>query len=149
MEIYKLINRIVFPTDFSIYSANAREYVMELAKSLGSKVYIIHAIEPIKYEEDDEEIQEFYKKIELEIENKIENEKEYFIENDITVYTDTIIGPSWKVINTYAKEKDIDLIVMGSHGYKTERDEIVIGTTSHKVVLTSPCPVLIVRNEKG
>jgi nucleotide-binding universal stress UspA family protein len=141
-----MIKKIVFPTDFSKYSLKARDYVLELAKSLNSKVYIIHAIEPIQYEEDDEEIKQFYRNIELDVDNKIELEKNYFLEKDINAFTDTVIGTSWKVINTYAKEKKIDLIVMGSHGYKTEKDEIVIGTTSHKVVLTSPCPVLIVRN---
>lgn len=141
-----MIKKIVFPTDFSKYSLKAREYVVELAKSLNSKVYILHAIEPIQYEEDDEEIKQFYINIEIEVDKKIEQEKNFFIERDIDAYTDTVVGSSWKVINTYAKEKEIDLIVMGSHGFKSENDEIVIGTTSHKVVLTSPCPVLIVRN---
>jgi nucleotide-binding universal stress UspA family protein len=141
-----MIKKIVFPTDFSKYSLKAREYVVELAKSLNSKVYILHAIEPIQYEEDDEEIKQFYINIEIEVDKKIEQEKNFFIERDIDAYTDTVVGSSWKVINTYAKEKEIDLIVMGSHGFKSENDEIVIGTTSHKVVLTSPCHVLIVRN---
>ncbi len=141
-----MIKKIVFPTDFSQYSSKARDYVAELAGTLGCRVYIIHAIEPIQYEEDDEEIKQFYRNIELEIDKKIEEEKNYFLQKNIDVYTDTVIGSAWKVINTYAKEKEIDLIIMGSHGFKTEKDEVVIGTTSHKVVLTSPCPVLIVRN---
>ncbi len=141
-----MIKKIAFPTDFSKYSLKAREYVIELAKSLNSKVYIIHAIEPIQYEEDDEEIKQFYRNIELVVDDKIGREKNFFLEKDINAYTYTVIGSSWKVINTYAKENEIDLIVMGSHGLKTDNDEIVIGTTSHKVVLTSPCPVLIVRN---
>jgi len=141
-----MIKKIVFPTDFSKYSIKAREYVIELAKTLNSKVYIVHAIEPIQYEEDDEEIKQFYRNIKLVVDKKIEKEKNYFLERDINAYTDTVIGSAWKAINTYAKEKEIDLIIMGSHGFKTEKDEIVIGTTSHKVVLTSPCPVLIVKN---
>ena len=141
-----MIKKILFPTDFSKYSLKARDFVLNLAHSLNSSVYILHAIEPFQYEEDDDEIKQFYRKIELDVEDKIEEERNYFLDADIDIHTASVVGTSWKVINTYAKEKDIDLIVMGSHGFKTDSDEIVIGTTSHKVVLTSPCPVLVVRN---
>lgn len=140
-----MIKKIAFATDFSKYSSSARDYALEIAKGLGCKVYVVHAIEPIHYEEDDEEIKEFYRNIELEVDKKIGQEQLFFADNGVQTSTDTVIGTSWKVINTYAKEKEIDLIVMGSHGLKTDKEDIVIGTTSHKVVLTSPCPVLIVR----
>ena len=50
------------------------------------------------------------------------------------------------MINNYALEKGIDLIIMGSHGIRTESGEVSVGTTSHKVMFSSPCPVLIVRH---
>ena len=34
--------------------------------------------------------------------------------------TDIVIGPRWRVIDTYAEEKGIDLIIMGSHGIRAE-----------------------------
>ena len=42
---------------------------------------------------------------------------------------------------------DVGLIVMGSHGLKDNAGKMLVGTTSHKVIFTSPCPVLVVRND--
>ena len=141
------IKRILFPTDFSTYSEKAREFVIYLGEKLNAKIFILHAIEPLDYYEVDEEIKRFYKEIEVEMEKKIEEEKETFKKKGLQAETNVVIGSRWRVINTFAKEKNIDLIIMGSHGLKTESGQVTVGTTSHKVVFTSPCPVLIVRNE--
>jgi nucleotide-binding universal stress UspA family protein len=45
----------------------------------------------------------------------------------------------------YAKEQNIDLIVMGTHG-RGFVAHAVMGSVAEKVVRTAPCPVLTVRN---
>lgn len=141
------IEKILFPTDFSPRSRNAREHALYLAGALGAEVYLLHAIEPLKYEEVDDEIREFYRTLETQMNEKMAQEKEIFVKNGLSVNTDIVIGPRWKEINTYALEKGIDLIIMGSHGLKTDTGEVSVGTTSHKVMFSSPCPVLIVRHD--
>src|SRR5579884_3009678 len=138
------IQRILFPTDFSLYSEKARDYALYLGEKLHANVYILHAIEPLDYPDIDAEIKEFYKGLEAQMEKK----KKIFEKRGFQVETNIVIGPRWRVINTFAKEKNIDLIVMGSHGLKTESGQLAIGTTSHKVTFSSPCPVLIVRHEE-
>lgn len=145
MDMNINISRILFPTDFSRYSEKARDHAVYLCESLGASVYILHAIEPIDYEDYDEDITRFYEGLESEIRKKIINERKYFEDRNVECYANIIIGKRWKVINTYAKEKEIDLIVLGTHGFKTEDGDITFGTTSHKVMFTSPCPLLIVR----
>ncbi|HEY7534759.1 MAG TPA: universal stress protein [Thermodesulfobacteriota bacterium] len=142
------IKRILFPTEFSVYSEKARDYTIYLGESLKAEIYILHAIEPLDYPEIDEEIKKFYKDLEKQMEKKIYNEKEIFEKSGIKAQTNIVIGPRWRVINTFAKEKRIDLIIMGSHGLKTETGQMAIGTTSHKVIFSSPCPVLVVRYEE-
>ena len=44
-----------------------------------------------------------------------------------------------------AKEKGIDMIVMGTHG-RTGIDRVLFGSTAEKVVKKAPCPVLTVRH---
>jgi nucleotide-binding universal stress UspA family protein len=141
------IERILYPTDFSTKSENAREHAIYMAKSLNSALHLLHAIEPLDYDEMDEEILEFYKGLENQLEGKMESEKKIFQESGLEVQAEIIIGSRWKVINNYAKENDINLIIMGSHGIRTETGDISVGTTSHKVMFSSPCPVLIVRHE--
>ncbi|HIJ78644.1 MAG: universal stress protein [Desulfobulbaceae bacterium] len=46
-------------------------------------------------------------------------------------------------INSYAAENSIDLIVMGTHGYKG-LEKILFGSVAEKVVKTAPCPVLTI-----
>lgn len=141
------IEKILFPTDFSPKSKNAKEHALYLAQALGASVHLLHAIEPLKYEEADEEIRDFYRTLEAQMEEKMAAEREAFDKSGLAVHADIVIGPRWRVINTYAKEKGIDLIVMGSHGIRTESGEVSVGTTSHKVMFSSPCPVLIVRHD--
>ena len=142
-----MIKRIAFPTDFSTFSGNVRDYVIELAQSLNSSVYIIHAIEPLKYEEVDDDIKNFYKTIEEDVNRKIEKEKNTFLKYKIEVYTSVIIGTPWRVIKTFSREKDIDLVIMGSHGIETREGELSVGSTSHKVFFSTPCPILIVKEK--
>jgi nucleotide-binding universal stress UspA family protein len=141
------IEKLLFPTDFSPRSLSAREYAIYMADALGASVYLLHAIEPLKYDEVDDEIRDFYSNLQAQLNQKMELENEFFEKRGVIVHTDVVIGQRWKVINTYAKEKGIDLIIMGSHGIRTESGDILIGTTSHKVMFSSPCPVLIVRHE--
>ncbi|MCI0454331.1 MAG: universal stress protein [Candidatus Dadabacteria bacterium] len=142
------IRRILFPTDFSVYSEMPREYTIYLGDKLKASIYILHAIEPLEYPEVDAEVKKFYKELERQMEKKIEEEREFFEKKGLRTETSIVIGPRWRVINTFAKEKNIDLIIMGSHGLKTETGQMAIGTTSHKVIFSSPCPVLVVRHEE-
>lgn len=142
------IKSVLFPTDFSVHSEKAREYTIYLGKKLNASIYILHVIEPLDYPDVDAEVKRFYKDLEVQMEKKIEEEKGIFEKQGLKVNKSILIGQRWRVINTVAKEKKIDLIVMGSHGIKTHTGELTIGTTSHKVVFSSPCPVLIVRHEE-
>ena len=49
-----------------------------------------------------------------------------------------------KVILEVAKEKNCDLIVMGTHGRGVLAD-VVMGSTARRVIRRSPKPVLVVR----
>ena len=139
--------KILYPTDFSEKTQSARQTVADLAGNMDSKVFILHAIEPLRYEEFDEEIESFYKDLQIKLKEKMDKESEFFDSMSLSNHSSFIIGPRWKVINTYAKEMGIDLIVMGSHGLKDNTGKMLVGTTSHKVMFTSPCPVLVVRND--
>jgi nucleotide-binding universal stress UspA family protein len=56
-------------------------------------------------------------------------------------------GTPYVEILTYAKDHDIDLIVMGTHG-RGFVGRVVMGSVAEKVVRYAPCPVLTVHNEE-
>ena len=54
------------------------------------------------------------------------------------------MGP---VILDYVEEKDIDLIVMGTHGRRGLK-HLFLGSVAEEVVRHAPCPVFTVREQK-
>ena len=52
--------------------------------------------------------------------------------------------PSLEIIR-YAKDHEIDIIVMGTHG-RTGVGHMLMGSVAEKVVRKAPCPVLTVRH---
>lgn len=57
--------------------------------------------------------------------------------------TETVVGVAWDVICRVAKEQDVDMIVIGSHGYGIL--DRLLGTTAAKVVNHADRSVLVVR----
>ena len=60
------------------------------------------------------------------------------------IHTELIEGPAAEAIINVAKTRGSTVIVMGSRGMSAIA-ELVLGSTSHKVVSHASCPVLIVR----
>ena len=52
--------------------------------------------------------------------------------------------PSEAIIQT-AKDKQADLIVLGSHG-KTGVEKLLMGSVAERVIVLSSCPVLVVKS---
>jgi len=53
------------------------------------------------------------------------------------------VGVAWDAICSYAREHDVELIVIGSHDYRLI--DRLVGTTAAKVVNHADRPVLVVR----
>jgi nucleotide-binding universal stress UspA family protein len=56
------------------------------------------------------------------------------------------MGIPFVEIVRHARKKNIDLIVIGTHG-RTGLDHMLLGSVAEKVVRKAPCPVLTVRPE--
>ena len=85
-----------------------------------------------------------------EIQGKLENEVEnqlsslvIRVEECINIETDILEGKAFAEIIRKAREDDVDLIVMGSHG-RSGLEHILIGSVAEKVTRKAPCPVLVV-----
>lgn len=57
------------------------------------------------------------------------------------------VGVAWDGICSYAKEHDVDMIVIGSHGYGIL--DRLVGTTAAKVVNHADRSVLVVRSREA
>ncbi len=143
------IKKILFATDFSFFSKKARDYTITLARKFKAEVDVLHAIETIYYlDRDDPEFVEWLHTLEQDLEHRMEETLDVFRRYGISARGELIFGTPWKVVVKYAEDRNMDLVVIGSHGLRTEEGQLLLGTTSHKIALTSPVPVLIVRPDE-
>ncbi len=135
--------RILVAMDRSRFSEKAFDQAISLAKICKSTLFIISVID--LYPE--------VKEIELVFEEKdkmLKGTKEFLerVKAKATkenIPCETIMhigGQPHEFIIKEAKEKNIDLIVMGTHG-RTGLYELLIGSVSKKVVGYAPCAVMV------
>jgi len=65
-------------------------------------------------------------------------------DGDEKILTHAYYGNPWPTICEYAKEKQIDLIILGTHG-RTGLSHVLIGSTAERIVQHAPCAVLTVK----
>jgi nucleotide-binding universal stress UspA family protein len=142
------IRTILFPTDFSNGARAAMDHAVSLARDYKAKLILLYVIQDIS-------IAEWYIPSSLSVTDLIEDmQKSAWKEMDKwaaevsskveEVEKLVIRGVPFVEIIRAAKEKDADLIVIGTHG-RTGIDHMLFGSTAEKVVRKAPCPVLTVR----
>ena len=143
-----MINKVLVPIDFSDYSKNALKYAAEFAKHFKAKMYLIYVVEPIIYPADFSMGQVAIPSTDIDVTKRAEEELQNLVKLliDPSVQVETIIktGKPFFEINDTATEKDIDLIIIATHGH-TGVEHLLFGSTAEKVVRKAPCPVLTLR----
>lgn len=145
------ITNILFPTDFSPLSARAEELAIYLASTCTASVLVLHAIEDLEIPEDEEDAQimAWRRRLEKTLTGKLDRAVTAFREKGIEARGELIWGRAWRTIFERARRGTFDLVVIGSHGVANAAGHLLLGTTSHKVALSCPVPVLIVRAEEA
>ncbi|MEW6196006.1 MAG: universal stress protein [Bacteroidota bacterium] len=142
------IKKILVPIDFSDYSKNALKYAVQFSKNFNAKIYLIYVVEPIIYPADFSMGQVAIPSMDIDLheraETELKNLAQNFISSQIEVETIIKSGKPFVEINETAREKDVDLIIIATHGH-TGVEHILFGSTAEKVVRKAPCPVLTLR----
>jgi nucleotide-binding universal stress UspA family protein len=143
----ELIKSIMVPIDFSEYSKNAFKYAIDFAKLFNAKMYLIYVVEPIIYPADFSMGQVAIPSADIDLQTRA-NEELINLAKTIGsgLQIETIIKtgkPFFEIIES-AKEKDVDLIIIATHGH-TGVEHLLFGSTAEKVVRKAPCPVLTLR----
>ena len=140
------LKRILLPSDFSELSSEATKYACVLVEQFDAELHMLHVHETFVIPEyamgiDWEKLaQEAQKSAEAHMNEVLDPEWK----TGRTVVVATAEGPPFLEIIRYAKEHDIDLIVMATHG-RSGVSHMLIGSVAEKVVRKAPCPVLTVR----
>ena len=142
------IKKILFPTDFSEGAMNALPYAVDLAKSYGAQLYLMHVIYDIATASGlyvpHISVGEMYKELEASAQKELERFGMDLRTGLKDVQSILRKGVPYEEILKYSQEEAIDLIVIGTHGRKGI-DRVLFGSTAERVVRNSLCPVLTVR----
>ena len=140
------LKKILCPIDHSDCSKEALKYAVSFAMRDEAKLYLLHIIDIRSFNEslnampthlpDNETLEQ----LRIKLLDCIPEE----MRDDMDVEAIVIQGIPFVEIISTSREKEIDMIVMGSHG-RTGISHMMLGSVSEKVVRKAPCPVLIVR----
>ena len=143
------IRSILVPLDLSDYAAHALPYARELAETFGATLHLIHVVDSQWVvagggtafpEYGDNLLQRFEDEARKSLIRIAET-----IPEKVEVTTALRVGPPHVQIVQYAREQDIDLIVVATHG-RSGLKHALIGSVAEKVVQMAPCPVLSLKN---
>ena len=138
------IKRILIPTDFSETSTAAIGYGIDLAERYGASVHLLHVIERSAIPPETEfplGIFEGQTVARERLVTVLSAAQRTAFRSEVAV---NIGHPALEIIR-YAKDHEIDIIVMGTHG-RTGVGHMLMGSVAEKVVRKAPCPVLTVRH---
>jgi nucleotide-binding universal stress UspA family protein len=144
------IHSILLPTDFSECANYALGYAASLARTFGASIICVHVIEPmvpaVGYSGMTEPLP--IADIADQLENSAERElpKLGSREEFAGLQVEEVIahGEAAAEIVRVAKDRNVDLIVISSHG-RTGLGRILFGSTAEAVVRHASCPVLVVK----
>ena len=144
------IKNILVPTDFSAGSEEAVRYGYDLALTLGAKLHVMHVLEnpfaPGAFMEMyAPPPPEYFLNIERQAEDKLRNSLTPGQQEQLDVVMTTRLGvPATEILDRLEAEPRIDLVVMATHG-RGGVARLVMGSVTDKIVRSSPCPVLTLR----
>jgi universal stress protein A len=144
------LKKILVPIDFSPTSKKAFQCAVRFAEQFACEIVLLHVIEPVTaiagaplavdiFAQPEEDTTAA--KAELACLAASSG-------NHRNCFTSAVrTGHAPNEITKAAKEFDVDLIMIASHGYTSWR-HLCIGSTAERVVRTAPCPVLVVREKE-
>ena len=142
------IKNILCPIDYSVYSEMALKYAIEFAEKYQAKLYLVHVLDIRVYDINDPDLYNV-NIVDEETINKLRERLLKCVNEDtkskISVEAIIIQGVPFAEIIRTAKERKIDLIVLGTHG-RTGLSHALMGSVAEKVVRKAPCPVLTIRH---
>ena len=140
------MKRILITTDFSETSQTAFELAGQVAEKFEGALHLLHVQElhlpPLVYESAGAGVG----LIEREQRELAEKRLKDLAQRLGDTPNDVVLGTPHIEIVRFAKEHDIDLIVMATHG-RGFFSHAILGSTTERVVRRAPCPVLTVRDD--
>ena len=141
------LKSILVPIDFSKSSLKAFEYALPLARQFGGEITLLHAIEPPPYSMDLSYIPRSEGIPTASMKKELEELASRMVGPELLKDVMVQVGTAFEVITNIARDCEVDLIVLTTHG-ETGLKHVFMGSTAERVIRHAPCPVLVVRKHE-
>jgi nucleotide-binding universal stress UspA family protein len=132
-----MYERILVPVDGGSETRGAVSHAIDIADKYDATVYVLHVVSQQLVGDTDE--------LEADGKHITDEAVERATEYGVDVVGDVTDGrPSDRILG-YADERNIDLVVMGTHG-RTGVGRVLLGSVAERVARHSDVPVLLVRS---
>jgi nucleotide-binding universal stress UspA family protein len=136
------LKNILFATDFSAASDAAAPIAIQIARRYGAKVYGVHVN---RFDDYTAAAPNAWAAMAEAAEKETKAHAQRLNEQLNGVEHEVVIGEGniWEVISNLIKQKEIDLIVLGTRG-RTGIGKALLGSVAEQILRQASCPVLTV-----
>ena len=137
--------KILVGCDFSADSDLALDYSLSIAQEFESELHLVHVVEPSGYKDLFKMPQQSGEKFKQELYDMIKEKLNDMVPKEalnwIKLETTLLVGKPYAELIRYAEMNGVDLIALGIRGHGMV-EELLVGSTTDRVIRQSPCPVL-------
>ncbi|GAB5522415.1 MAG: universal stress protein [Roseivirga sp.] len=146
------MKKILVPTDFSDCATKAGKVAMHLARTKNAELHFLHIIDiPADWITI---VSKAETTLYADITKKVNDHQQQLSQlvaeaqqAGLNAQKHLLYNQDYKGILSYARDREVDMIVMGSHGASGFR-EWLIGSNAQRVVRNAEVPVLVVKGEE-
>ena len=139
--------KILVPTDFSEHADRALDYAIDWGRQLNAHLTLLHVIQSLPEAGIDmgsglsaAHLETLEAELVQHMQGYLQRVEDAGVEGDIVMAHGVPFDKTLEIV----KARQIDLIIMGSHG-RTGFSHLLLGSMAEKLVRLAPCPVLVVR----
>jgi len=138
------IKKILLAVDGSVHSMKAAEYAVDVSQLIQGEILLLHCHRPFPISPGEP----YFEMAAAGIQDNAHRILDPFIallnQSGVPFSEEIKEGRAGDVISKVADIEGCDVIVMGSRG-RSELKGLVLGSVTHRVLRTAPCPVLVIR----
>jgi nucleotide-binding universal stress UspA family protein len=143
---------ILFPVDLTESSEKLVPQVITMIEKFKSKLHILFVVRIFQYFSSIYVPHPSINLFENELVEGAQKKMDEFVQTYFSTFPDTqsevILGDPAETIISYIHEKDIDMVIMGTHGRKG-LDRVIFGSVAERVIKSAIVPVLVINPFKN
>lgn len=124
----------------------AVDHAIDVCREYGATLHVLYAVDPSTWNALGGDVANTIEKLEDEGHDTVEAVAARAMEEGVEIVTTVVERVPHEAILEYARENDVDLIVMGASTYEGRLRSSLLGGATDKVVRSSEAPVLTVRD---